>query len=72
MDKSHRAQRYGPRLGGAQHGQHRIRLGGRWRMAVVGEGAVVIQGQEILAASIAVGTSARVLGKKIEEAYKAK
>lgn len=43
---------------------------GEW--AVVGEGAVVIQEQEIPADSIAVGTPARVLGKKIEEAYKAK
>jgi carbonic anhydrase/acetyltransferase-like protein (isoleucine patch superfamily) len=43
---------------------------GEW--TAVGEGAVVVQRQEIPADSIAVGTPARVLGKKIEEAYKSK
>jgi phenylacetic acid degradation protein len=42
---------------------------GRW--AVVGEGAVVRQGQVIPDEHIAVGVPARVLEKKISEAYKA-
>jgi phenylacetic acid degradation protein len=41
---------------------------GRW--AVVGEGAVVRQGQAIPDEHIAVGVPARVLEKKISEAYK--
>jgi phenylacetic acid degradation protein len=42
---------------------------GRW--AVVGEGAVVRQGQVIPDEHIAVGVPARVLEKRISEAYKA-
>jgi phenylacetic acid degradation protein len=42
---------------------------GRW--AVVGEGAVVRQGQVIPDEHIAVGVPARVLEKRIDEAYKA-
>ncbi len=43
---------------------------GAW--TAVGEGAVVTQRQEIPTDSIVVGTPARVLGRKIDEAYKAK
>ena len=42
---------------------------GEW--AVVAEGAVVTQHLEIPSSSIAVGTPARVIGKKVDEAYKA-
>ena len=43
---------------------------GEW--TAVAEGAVVTQRQEIPADSIVVGTPARILAKKIDEAYKAK
>ena len=42
---------------------------GEW--AVIGEGAVVMQRQEIPGSAIAVGVPARVLEKRVSEAYKA-
>lgn len=42
---------------------------GRW--AVIGEGAVVRQGQEIPPEAIAVGVPARVLDRRVDEAFQA-
>jgi carbonic anhydrase/acetyltransferase-like protein (isoleucine patch superfamily) len=41
---------------------------GRW--GVVGEGTVVRQRQEVLSEQIAVGVPARILEKRVDEAYK--